>query len=48
MSLMISERESGLTLMDIRYDRQIDIGATIDIFTWKHPWHLHISDILAE
>ena len=29
---MTSERESGLALMNIHYGRQIDIGATIDIF----------------
>ena len=45
---MTSERESGLVLMNIHYGRQIDIGATIDIFAWKHPRRLLLSDILAE
>jgi len=29
---LTSERESGLVLMNIHYGRQIDVGATIDIF----------------
>ena len=45
---MTSERESGLALMNIHYGRQIDIGATIDIFARKHPRCLFLSDILAE
>jgi len=45
---MTSERESGLALMNIHYSRQIDIGATIDIFARKHPRRLLLSDILAE
>ena len=46
-STMTSERESGLALMNIHYGRQIDIGATIDIFVRKHPRRL-LSEILAE
>jgi len=45
---MTSERESGLALMNIHYGRQIEIGATIDIFARKHPHCLLLSDILAE
>ena len=45
---MTSERESGLTLMNIYYGRQIDIGATTYIFARKHPRRLLLSDILAE
>ena len=42
------ERESGLALMNIHYSRQIDFGATIDIFARKHPRRLLLSYILAE
>ena len=49
---MTSERESGLALMNLRYGRQIDINATIDLFARKHPrkhpQRLLLSDILAE
>jgi len=45
---MTSEHESGLALMSIHYGRQINIGATIDIFAPKHPRLLLLSDILAE
>jgi len=45
---MTSKQESGLALMNIHYGRQIDIGATIDIFARKHPRRLLISDILSE
>jgi len=44
---MTSERESGLAAT-IHYGRQIDIGATIDIFARKHPRCLLLSHILAE
>ena len=45
---MTSEGESGIALMNFHYGRQIDIGATIDIFARKHPRRLFLSDILAE
>ena len=45
---MTSERESGIALTSIHYGRQIDIGATIDIFARKHTRRLLLSDILAE
>ena len=45
---MTSEREPGLALMKIHYGRQIEIGATIDIFARKHSRRLLLSDILAE
>ena len=44
---MTSERESGLALMNIHYDRQINIGG-MDIFARKHPRRLLLSDFLAE
>ena len=44
---MTGEQESGLALMNIHYGRQIDIGATINIFARKHLRCL-LSDILAE
>ena len=45
---MTSERESGLALMNIYYNRQIDISATVDIFARKHPRRLLLADILAD
>ena len=45
---MTSERDSGPSLMNIHYGRQIDISATIDLFARKHPRRLLLSDILAE
>ena len=45
---MTSERESGPALMNIHYGRLIDISATIDLFAWKYPRCLLLSDILAE
>ena len=45
---MTSERESGLALMNIHYNRQIDISATVDIFARKHPRRLLLADILAD
>lgn len=45
---MTSERESGLALMNIHYNRKIDISNTIDIFARKHPRRLLLADILAE
>jgi len=45
---MTSEQESGLALMNIHYSRQIDIGATTDIFARKHPRRLLLPHILAE
>lgn len=45
---MASERESGLALMNIHYSRQIDVGATIDIFARKYTQSLLLADILPE
>ena len=41
---MTSERDSGLSLMNIHYGRQIDISATIDLFVRNDAVYGHILD----
>ena len=47
-STMTTERQSGLTMMNIHYGRAIDIDEIINIFSTRHPRRLLLKDIFKD
>ena len=45
---MTTERQSGLTMMNIHYGRAIDIDEIVNIFATQHPRRLLLIDILTD
>ena len=43
---MTEQRLSGLALMSIHYDMNIDLDEVIDIFARLHPRRLQLTNIL--
>ena len=44
---MYSERESSLAVMNIHYDKDIDVDAVIEFFAQTHPRCLFLTDFLS-
>ena len=47
-SSMGQERLTGLALLHIHYDMELDLDDVVDIFSRKHPRRMMLADILSD